>query len=78
MIEGTAVTTSHPVAHRVYDPLLRLLHASLALAAAHTVGYRRAARVRWRDLWHPTLWKDSVKRLRLTNTHGQATIRLPV
>lgn len=102
------MTPHDTVAHRVYDPLLRLLHASLALAVLALIltsqladwfehgpyedtlwslhilsGYALAislllrilwgivgpARARWRDLWHPALWKDSVKRLRLPNTH---------
>lgn len=27
------------------------------------------ASARWRDLWHPTVWKDSLKNLRLPSAH---------
>ena len=95
-------------AHRVFDPLLRLLHWVIALAIValiatsqladwyeHTPtektlwnlhilsGYVLAtglmARLlwgvvgpvsaRWRDLWHPAVWKDSLKTRRLPTKH---------
>ncbi len=93
---------------RVYDPLLRLLHATIALSVlaliitsqladwfehgpyedtlwnAHILsGYALAISLlmrllwsvvgpttaRWRDLWHPNLWKDSLRNLRLPKAH---------
>ncbi|MGV8991473.1 MAG: cytochrome b/b6 domain-containing protein [Thiobacillus sp.] len=94
--------------HRVYDPLLRLLHAAIALSIISLIitsqladwfehgpyedtlwnlhilsGYVLAtsfltrvlwglvgpASARWRDLWHPAVWKDSLRRLRLPAAH---------
>jgi len=93
---------------RVYDSLLRLLHAAIALSVISLIitsqladwfehgphedtlwnlhilsGYVLAtslltrllwglvgpASARWRDLWHPAVWKDSLKRLRLPAAH---------
>ena len=93
---------------RVYDPLLRLLHAAIALSIISLIitsqladwfehgpyedtlwnlhilsGYVLAtslltrllwglvgpASARWRDLWHPAVWKDSLKNLRLPAAH---------
>lgn len=98
--------TSHP--QRVFDPLLRILHWTLALSIVALVatsqlaeafehgpyedalwnlhilsGYVLAAGLltrvlwglvgpasaRWRDLWHPSVWKASVTRLRLPAGH---------
>jgi len=95
-------------AHRVYDPLLRLLHWAIALSALALIatsqlaeafedgpyentlwdlhilsGYGMTAALlarllwglvgpasaRWRDLWHPAVWKDSLKKLRLPSAH---------
>ncbi len=97
---------AHP--HRVFDPLLRALHWTIALAIVTLIttsqladwfehdpyekilwnlhiltGYVLAASLlarvlwgvvgpvsaRWRDLWHPAVWKDSFKTLRLPATH---------
>jgi cytochrome b len=94
--------------HRVFDPLLRLLHWVIALAIVALIatsqlaeafehgpyentlwnlhilaGYVLSAGLltrllwgivgpvsaRWRDLWHPTVWKASLKNLRLPATH---------
>lgn len=96
----------HP--HRVFDPLLRLLHWVIALAIValiatsqiadwyeHTPyektmwnlhilsGYVLTAGLltrllwgvvgpvsaRWRDLWHPAVWKDSLRKMRLPTRH---------
>lgn len=93
---------------RVYDPLLRLLHAAIALSIISLIitsqladwfehgpyeytlwnlhilsGYVLAtsfltrllwslagpASARWCDLWHPVVWKDSLRRLRLPAAH---------
>lgn len=93
---------------RVYDPLLRLLHAAIALSIIALIitsqladwfehgpyedtlwnlhilsGYVLATsfltrvlwglagptRARWRDLWHPAVWKDSLGKLRLPAAH---------
>lgn len=93
---------------RVYDPLLRALHWTIALsivalivtsqlaeAAEHgpyettiwnlhiLAGYGLSAALlarllwgligptsaRWRDLWHPAVWKDSLKKMRLPSAH---------
>lgn len=93
---------------RVYDPLLRVLHWSIALSILALVvtsqvaeafehgpledavwnlhilsGYVLSAALlarvlwalvgpasaRWRDLWHPTAWKDALTRLRLPSAH---------
>ncbi len=93
---------------RVYDPLLRLVHAAIALSIISLIitsqladwfehgpyedtlwnlhilsGYVLAtsfltrvlwglvgpASARWRDLWHPAVWKDSLRRLRLPAAH---------
>jgi len=93
---------------RVFDPLLRLLHWTLALSiilliatsqlaeafeegpyestlwnlhilAGYVLSAALLARLlwgvvgplsaRWRDLWHPAVWKDSLRRLRLPAAH---------
>ena len=93
---------------RVYDPLLRLLHATIALtilalivtsqladlfehsAYERTVwnlhilaGYGLSASLlarllwglvgpssaRWKDLWHPAAWKESLRKMRLPDAH---------
>lgn len=93
---------------RVYDPLLRALHWTIALSIvvliassqlaeafehgpwedaiwnAHILsGYALSAALlarllwallgpasaRWRDLWHPQVWKDALTRLRLPRAH---------
>ncbi len=93
---------------RVYDPLLRLLHATLALSIIALIvtsqladwfehgpyekslwnlhilsGYVLSvglltrilwslvgpASARWRDLWHPAVWKSSLRTLRLPSAH---------
>jgi len=92
----------------VFDPLLRVLHWTIALAIAsliatsqiadwyeHTAyektlwnlhiiggyvltaglltrllwGVVGPASARWHDLWHPAVWKDSLKTMRLPGTH---------
>jgi len=99
---------SNTVPHRVYDPLLRVVHATLALSIIaliitsqladwfehgpyedtlwnlHTLaGYGLAislltrllwgivgpSSARWRDLWHPSVWKNSLKKMRLPSAH---------
>ena len=94
--------------HRIFDPLLRLLHWVIALAIVALIvtsqladwfehgpyektlwnlhiltGYVLTAGLlarllwgvvgpvsaRWRDLWHPAVWKDSLKNLRLPTKH---------
>lgn len=98
--------SSHP--QRVFDPLLRILHWTLALSIVALVatsqlaeafehgpyedalwnlhilsGYVLAAGLltrllwglvgptsaRWRDLWHPAVWKASLAKLRLPQGH---------
>lgn len=93
---------------RVYDPLLRLLHAAIALSVIALIvtsqlaewfehgpyedalwnlhilsGYVLTAALlarllwalvgpasaRWRDLWHPAVWKSSLTSLRLPDAH---------
>lgn len=93
---------------RVYDPLLRALHWTIALSVVALIVSSQLAEVfedgpwetaiwnlhllagygltialatrllwglvgpasaRWRDLWHPATWKDSLKRLRLPSAH---------
>ena len=93
---------------RVFDPLLRLLHWTLALSIILLIatsqlaeafeegpyentlwnlhiltGYVLSAGLltrllwgvvgplsaRWRDLWHPTVWRDSLRNLRLPAAH---------
>lgn len=93
---------------RVFDPLLRLLHWTLALSIILLIatsqlaeafeegpyentlwnlhilaGYALSAGLltrllwgvvgpfsaRWRDLWHPAVWKDSLRNLRLPSAH---------
>ncbi|MFO7542139.1 MAG: cytochrome b/b6 domain-containing protein [Thiobacillus sp.] len=93
---------------QVYDPLLRALHATLALSILALIvtsqladgfehgpyettlwnlhilaGYSLSAALlarllwalvgptsaRWRDLWHPAIWKTSLKTLRLPSAH---------
>jgi cytochrome b len=93
---------------RVFDPLLRLLHWTLALSIILLIatsqlaeafeegpyentlwnlhiltGYVLSAGLltrllwgvvgplsaRWRDLWHPAVWKDSLRNLRLPAAH---------
>lgn len=99
-------STTHP--HRVFDPLLRLLHWAIALSVVLLIatsqladgfehgpyetifwnlhiliGYTLTAGLltrllwslagpvsaRWRDLWHPAVWKDSLRNVRLPRTH---------
>jgi len=99
---------SNTVPHRVYDPLLRLVHATLALSIIALIvtsqladwfedgpyedtlwnlhilagygltislltrllwGIVGPASARWRDLWHPSVWKDSLKKMRLPSAH---------
>ncbi len=99
---------SAPQVRRVYDPLLRVLHWSIALGivvlvatsqvaeafedgpwedaiwnvhilSGYVLSAALAARLlwalvgpanaRWRDLWHPRVWKDALLRLRLPHTH---------
>lgn len=94
--------------HRVFDPLLRLLHWVIALAIVSLIassqlaeafehgpyektiwnlhilaGYGLTAALmtrllwglvgpasaRWKDMWHPSVWKDSLKHLRLPGAH---------
>jgi cytochrome b len=94
--------------HRVFDPLLRLLHWAIVLAVVSLVvssqladwfehgpyektlwnlhvvagygltaallarllwGLVGPAHARWPDLWHPAVWKDSLKHLRLPRAH---------
>jgi Ni/Fe-hydrogenase 1 B-type cytochrome subunit len=98
------MSQSSAQARRVYDPLLRLLHATIGLAIIALIvtsqladwfehgpyektlwnlhilsgyvlsaglltrilwGLVGPASARWRDLWHPALWKDSLANLRL-------------
>jgi len=101
----------HPAtiqARRVYDPLLRLLHWTIALSILALIATSQLAELfehgpyedtfwnlhivsgyvltagllarllwglvgpdsaRWRDLWHPAVWKDSLGKLRLPGTH---------
>jgi cytochrome b len=98
--------SAHP--HRVFDPLLRLLHWTIALSVVALIatsqlaeafehgpfentlwnlhilaGYSFSAALlarllwalvgpasaRWRDLWHPAVWKDSLTHLRLPTQH---------
>ena len=98
------MSQSNPQARRVYDPLLRLLHATIGVAILALLvtsqladwfehgpyektlwnlhilsGYVMSAGLltrilwgvvgpasaRWRDLWHPAIWKTSLKNLRL-------------
>lgn len=102
------MTQSLTHAHRVFDPLLRLLHWTIALAIVSLIAtsqladwfehgpYEKTfwnlhilsgyvltaglltrllwslvgpASARWRDLWHPAVWKDSLRNLRLPRTH---------
>lgn len=99
---------SNPTSHRVYDPLLRLLHAAIAVSILALIvtsqladwfehgpyettlwnlhmlaGYSLSAALlarllwalvgptsaRWRDLWHPAIWKTSLMNLRLPSAH---------
>ena len=98
--------SSHP--HRVFDPLLRLLHWVIALSIVALIATSQLAEAfedgpyentlwnlhiltgyvltaglltrllwgvvgpvsaRWRDLWHPAVWKDSLRNLRLPSAH---------
>jgi cytochrome b len=98
--------SAHP--HRVFDPLLRLLHWVIALSIIALIvtsqlaewfehgpydktlwnlhiltGYVLSAALltrllwgvvgpasaRWRDLWHPAVWKASLRNLRLPSVH---------
>jgi cytochrome b len=98
--------STHP--HRVFDPLLRLLHWLIALSIVALIassqladgfehgpyektfwnlhilsgyvltaglltrllwGVVGPASARWRDLWHPAVWKDSLRKLRLPAKH---------
>ncbi|HMA12362.1 MAG TPA: cytochrome b/b6 domain-containing protein, partial [Steroidobacteraceae bacterium] len=102
------MTQSLTHSHRVFDPLLRVLHWVIALAIVSLIatsqlaeafehgpyektlwnlhilaGYALTAGLltrllwgvvgpasaRWRDLWHPAVWKDSLGKLRLPNKH---------
>jgi cytochrome b len=95
-------------ARRVFDPLLRLLHWTLALSIILLIATSQLAEVfedgpyestlwnlhivigyvltaslltrllwgvvgplsaRWRDLWHPAVWKHSIRKLRLPTAH---------
>jgi Ni/Fe-hydrogenase 1 B-type cytochrome subunit len=97
---------THP--HRVFDPLLRLLHWVIALSIVSLIatsqladwfehgpyektlwnlhiltgyvltaslltrllwGLVGPASARWRDLWHPAVWRDSLRKLRLPKAH---------
>ncbi len=99
-------TVTHP--QRVFDPLLRVLHWTIALSIVLLIatsqlaegfehgpyektfwnlhiliGYTLTAGLltrllwglvgpasaRWRDLWHPAIWKDSLRNLRLPKVH---------
>ncbi|HEY9146342.1 MAG TPA: cytochrome b/b6 domain-containing protein [Thiobacillus sp.] len=103
---STSLSSTQP--HRVFDPLLRLLHWVIALAIVALIvtsqladwfehgpyektlwnlhiliGYTLTAGLltrllwglvgpvsaRWRDLWHPAVWKDSLRKLRLPTKH---------
>jgi cytochrome b len=98
--------SAHP--HRVFDPLLRLLHWVIALSIIALIvtsqlaewfehgpydktlwnlhiltgyvlstalltrllwGVVGPASARWRDLWHPAVWKASLRNLRLPSVH---------
>jgi cytochrome b len=98
------MSQSNSQSRRVYDPLLRLLHATIALSIIALIitsqladwfehgpyektlwnlhilsgyvlsaglltrilwGLVGPASARWRDLWHPALWKASLESLRL-------------
>ena len=98
--------SAHP--HRVFDPLLRLLHWVIALSIIALIvtsqlaewfehgpydktlwnlhiltgyvlstalltrllwGVVGPASARWRDLWHPAVWKASLRNLRLPSAH---------
>jgi Ni/Fe-hydrogenase 1 B-type cytochrome subunit len=102
------MSQSNPQARRVYDPLLRLLHATIGVAIIALIvtsqladwfehgpyektlwnlhilsGYVLSAGLltrilwslvgpasaRWKDLWHPAVWKSSLKNLRLPDAH---------
>jgi len=102
------MSQSNTQPRRVYDPLLRLLHATIALSVVALIAssqlaewfehgpYETAiwnlhilsgyvltvalltrllwglvgpASARWRDLWHPALWKASLANLRLPSAH---------
>jgi cytochrome b len=102
------MSQSNTQPRRVYDPLLRLLHATIALSVVALIassqlaewfehgphetaiwnlhilsgyvltvalltrllwGLVGPASARWRDLWHPSTWKDSLKNLRLPSAH---------
>jgi Ni/Fe-hydrogenase 1 B-type cytochrome subunit len=102
------MSQSNPQARRVYDPLLRLLHATIGVAIIALIvtsqladwfehgpyektlwnlhilsGYALSAGLltrilwglvgpasaRWRDLWHPEIWKSSLRNMRLPSAH---------
>jgi Ni/Fe-hydrogenase 1 B-type cytochrome subunit len=102
------MTQSLAPSHRVFDPLLRVLHWVIALAIVSLIatsqladwfehgpyektfwnlhilsgyvltaglmtrllwGVVGPASARWRDLWHPAVWKDSLRNMRLPKTH---------
>jgi Ni/Fe-hydrogenase 1 B-type cytochrome subunit len=102
------MSQSNPQARRVYDPLLRLLHATIGVAIIALIvtsqladwfehgpyektlwnlhilsGYALSAGLltrilwglvgpasaRWRDLWHPEIWKSSLTNMRLPSAH---------
>jgi len=108
MKKEVIMVQSNTQIRRVYDPLLRLQHAAIALSIISLIvtsqladwfehgpyedtlwnlhilsGYVLAtslltrllwglvgpASARWRDLWHPAVWKDSLKNLRLQAAH---------
>ncbi|HEX7971401.1 MAG TPA: cytochrome b/b6 domain-containing protein [Thiobacillus sp.] len=99
-------SSTHP--HRVFDPLLRLLHWIIALAIVGLIATSQLAELfehsptektlwnlhilagyvltaglltrilwgvvgpvsaRWRDLWHPAVWQDSLRNRRLPTKH---------
>lgn len=102
------MTRSIPQPHRVFDPLLRILHWTIALSIVALIASSQLAEAfehgpykdaiwnlhilsgyvltaglltrllwgmvgptsaRWRDLWHPSVWKNSLMRLRLPSAH---------
>lgn len=61
--------------HGPYEKTLWNLHILLgytlttALLARLLWGLVGPVAARWRDLWHPAVWRDSVTKLRLPSTH---------